>query len=56
MADLTLWIDQEISKLKSYGTYLKGAINFLVNEKLKEFAEGLKAFGEKKEALNHERL
>ena len=38
------------------GNYLKGAINFLVNEKLKEFAEGLKAFGEKKELLNQERL
>jgi lon-related putative ATP-dependent protease len=40
---------------QSDGTYLNGDINFLVNEKLKEFAEGLKAFGEKKEILNHER-
>ena len=47
---------QEAGEKQSDGTYLKGAINFLVNEKLKEFAEGLKAFGEKKEILNHEGL
>jgi predicted ATP-dependent protease len=47
---------QEAGEKQSDGTYLKGAINFLVNEKLKEFAEGLKAFGEKKGILNHERL
>jgi ATP-dependent Lon protease len=47
---------KEAGEKQSDGTYLKGAINFLVNEKLKEFAEGLKAFGEKKEILNHERL
>jgi ATP-dependent Lon protease len=47
---------KEAGEKQSDGTYLKGAINFRVNEKLKEFAEGLKAFGEKKEILNHEGL
>ena len=32
--------------LKPDGTYPKNTINFLVNEKLKELAEGLKSFGE----------
>jgi ATP-dependent Lon protease len=39
-------------QMKADGTYPKGTINALVNEKLKELAEGLKKFGddEKKEA------
>jgi ATP-dependent Lon protease len=39
-------------EIKADGTYPKGTINGLVNEKLKELAEGLKKFGEeeKKEA------
>ena len=47
---------KDAGEKQSEETYLKGAINFLVNEKLKKFAEGLKAFGEKEEILNHERL
>jgi ATP-dependent Lon protease len=31
--------------MKADGTYPKGSINFLVNEKLKALAEGLKKFG-----------
>jgi hypothetical protein len=46
---------KEAGEKQSDGTYRKRAINFLVNEKLKEFAEGLKTFGEKIEILNHER-
>jgi predicted ATP-dependent protease len=47
---------KEAGEKQSDGTYLEGLINFRVNEKLKEFADGLKAFGEKKEILNHEGL
>ena len=47
---------KDAGEKQSEETYFKGAINFLVNEKLKKFAEGLKAFGEKEEILNHERL
>ena len=34
---------------KADGTYTKGTINFLVDQKLKELAEGLKNFGDKEE-------
>ncbi|UCF82051.1 MAG: AAA family ATPase [Desulfobacteraceae bacterium] len=34
---------------KADGTYPKGTINFLVDQKLKELAEGLKNFGDKEE-------
>jgi ATP-dependent Lon protease len=37
---------QKAGELKTDGTYPKGTINGLVNEKLKELAEGLKKFGE----------
>jgi predicted ATP-dependent protease len=36
-------------ELKPDGTYPKGSINYLVNEKLKSLAEGLKKFGEEEE-------
>ena len=36
-------------KIKADGTYPKGTINNLVNEKLKSLAEGLKEFGEEEE-------
>jgi ATP-dependent Lon protease len=36
-------------KIKADGTYPKGTINDLVNEKLKSLAEGLKEFGEEEE-------
>jgi ATP-dependent Lon protease len=36
-------------ELKADGTYPKGTVNFLVNEKLKSLAEGLKQFGEEEE-------
>jgi lon-related putative ATP-dependent protease len=35
--------------LKTNGSYPRGTINYLVNEKLKELAEGYEKFGEKKE-------
>jgi ATP-dependent Lon protease len=34
---------------KTGGTYPKGTINYLVNKKLKDLAEGLKSFGDKEE-------
>ena len=34
---------------KADGTYPKGTINYLVNQKLKDLAEGLKSFGDKEE-------
>ena len=34
---------------KADGTYPKGTINYLVDQKLKELAEGLKTFGDKEE-------
>jgi len=37
---------KEAGELKPDGTYPKGTINFLVNERLKKLAEGLKKFGE----------
>ena len=40
---------KEAGGLRPDGTYPEGTINFLVNEKLKELAEGLKAFGEEEE-------
>jgi len=41
--------DKKAGEKRSDGTYPKGTINYLVNEKLKELAEGLKKFGEKEE-------
>ncbi len=41
--------DKKAGEKQSDGTYPKGTINFLVNEKLRELAEGLKKFGEKEE-------
>jgi ATP-dependent Lon protease len=35
--------------LQADGTYPAGSINYLVNEKLKSLAEGLKKFGEEEE-------
>lgn len=40
---------KDAGELRPDGTYPEGTINFLVNEKLKELAEGLKAFGEEEE-------
>jgi lon-related putative ATP-dependent protease len=37
---------KEAGELKPDGTYPKGTINFLVNDRLKKLAEGLKKFGE----------
>jgi ATP-dependent Lon protease len=37
-------------ELQADGTYPEGTINYLVNEKLKSLAEGLKKFGEEEEA------
>ena len=37
---------KEAGEIRPNGTYPKGTINALVNEKLKELAEGLKKFGE----------
>jgi lon-related putative ATP-dependent protease len=41
--------DKKAGEKQSNGTYPEGTINYLVNEKLKELAEGLKKFGEKEE-------
>jgi ATP-dependent Lon protease len=38
--------DKKAGAIKADGTYPKGTINYLVNEKLRELAEGLKNFGE----------
>ncbi len=40
---------KEAGEKRSDGTYPRGTINYLVNEKLKELAEGLKKFGEEEE-------
>jgi ATP-dependent Lon protease len=40
---------KEAGQLQTDGTYPKGTINDLVNEKLKSLAEGLKKFGEEEE-------
>ncbi len=40
---------------KEDGTYPKGSINYLVNEKLRELALGLKTFGEEKEEEKKEK-
>jgi predicted ATP-dependent protease len=37
-------------ELGADGNYAEGTINYLVNEKLKSLAEGLKKFGEEEEA------
>jgi ATP-dependent Lon protease len=37
--------DKKAGEVKADGTYPKGTINYLVNEKLKKLAEGLKKFG-----------
>jgi ATP-dependent Lon protease len=37
-------------ELQADGAYPEGTINYLVNEKLKSLAEGLKKFGEEEEA------
>jgi len=41
--------DKKAGEKQSDGTFPKGTINYLVNEKLKELAEGLKKFGEEEE-------
>jgi len=41
--------DKEAGEKQSDGTFPKGTINYLVNEKLMELAEGLKKFGEEEE-------
>jgi predicted ATP-dependent protease len=41
--------DKEAGQKHPDGTYPKGTTNYLVNEKLKELAEGLKKFGEEEE-------
>jgi lon-related putative ATP-dependent protease len=41
--------DKEAGEKQPDGTYPEGTINYLVNEKLKELAEGLKKFGEEEE-------
>ncbi|UCF72084.1 MAG: AAA family ATPase [Deltaproteobacteria bacterium] len=41
--------DKKSGEKQSDGTYPKGTINYLVNEKLRELAEGLKKFGEEEE-------
>jgi len=41
--------DKKAGELKTDGSYPRGTINYLVNEKLKELAEGYEKFGEKKE-------
>ncbi len=38
--------DMKAGELQADGTYPKGTINFLVDQKLRELAEGLKRFGE----------
>jgi len=39
--------DKKAGELKPDGSYPRGTINYLVNEKLKELAEGFEKFGEK---------
>jgi len=41
--------DKKAGEKQSDGSFPKGTINYLVNEKLKELAEGLKKFGEEEE-------
>jgi len=41
--------DKKAGERQSDGAFPKGTINYLVNEKLKELAEGLKKFGEEEE-------
>jgi lon-related putative ATP-dependent protease len=41
--------DKKAGEKQPDGTFPKGTINYLVNEKLKELAEGLKKFGEEEE-------
>ena len=41
--------NKKAGTIKSDGSYPKGTINYLVNEKLKELAEGLKRFGEEED-------
>lgn len=41
--------DTKAGERKSGGTYPEGTINYLVNEKLKELAEGMKKFDEEEE-------
>jgi len=40
--------------VKADGSYPRGSINYLVNKKLKELAEGFEKFGEKKKAVKRE--
>lgn len=46
---------KETGTLQPEGTYPEGSIDFLVNEKLKELAEGLKAFGQGEEEEEEEK-
>lgn len=42
--------DREAGEKQPDGSYPEGTINFLVNEKLRELAQGLKTFGEEEES------
>ncbi len=46
--------DKKAGEKQSDGTFSKGTINYLVNEKLKELAKGLKKFGEEEEKRGEE--
>jgi lon-related putative ATP-dependent protease len=47
--------DKKAGEPKPNGSYPRGTINYLVNEKLKELAEGFEKFGEKEEKKGTER-